>query len=115
VISGSQPATATLYGSDCSPLFEFGKRYRNTIRISPFSDAILIGGFGNLVGETDFWSLSQLKELGQMKAHCTVSVEWAPDGKHLMTGVLYERVKQDNELKIFLANGDLLLTKEFKN
>jgi translation initiation factor 2A len=37
VISGTQPATATLYDKDCNPLFEFGKRYRNTIRVCPFS------------------------------------------------------------------------------
>lgn len=37
VISGVQPATATLYDKNCQPLFEFGKRYRNTIRICPFS------------------------------------------------------------------------------
>lgn len=57
VISGKQPATATLYNKGGSPLFEFGKKFRNTIRICPFSNAVLIGGFGNLAGEVDFWSL----------------------------------------------------------
>lgn len=37
VISGVQPATATLYDKNCNPQFEFGKRYRNTIRVCPFS------------------------------------------------------------------------------
>ncbi len=61
VISGMQPATATLYSKDASPLFEFGKRYRNTIRFSPFSHAVLVGGFGNLAGEMDFWNLDDKK------------------------------------------------------
>ncbi len=60
VISGVQPATATLYDKDCNPLFEFGKRYRNTIRICPFSQCAMIGGFGNLTGEIDFWDLTNL-------------------------------------------------------
>jgi hypothetical protein len=42
-----------------------------------------------------------------------VTVEWAKNGKHFMTAVLYERVKVENELKIFLANGQQILTKTF--
>jgi uncharacterized protein with WD repeat len=49
--------------------------------------------------------LDNQKELGKTKSYCTVSVEWAADGKHLMTAVLWERVKVDNEFKIFKANG----------
>lgn len=59
---------------------EFGKRYRNTVRICPFSNSVLIGGFGNLVGEVDFWSLDSLKEIGKTKAYCSVGVEWAANG-----------------------------------
>lgn len=100
-----QPATATLYDKNCNPIFEFGKRYRNTIRICPFSNALLIGGFGNLAGEVDFWSLETQKEIGKTKAYCTVSVEWSPDSQHIMTAVTFDRVKMDNEIKIFKANG----------
>jgi len=96
-----QPATATLYDKNCNPVFEFGKRYRNTIRTNPFSNGLLIGGFGNLAGEVDFWNLEAHKEIGKTKAYCTVSVEWASDGKHILTSVLHERVKVDNEVKIF--------------
>jgi len=105
VISGTQPAVATLYDYDSNPLFEFGKRYRNTIRIDPFSNAAMIGGFGNLAGEIDVWSLDEHYELGKTKSYCTVGIEWSPNGTHFMTAVLYERVKVDNEIKIFLANG----------
>jgi uncharacterized protein with WD repeat len=37
VVSGMQPAVATLYDKNSNPLFEYGKRYRNTVRICPFS------------------------------------------------------------------------------
>jgi len=36
VVSGQQPATATMYNADGQPHFEFGKRFRNTIRLCPF-------------------------------------------------------------------------------
>jgi translation initiation factor 2A len=72
-----------------------------------------LGGFGNLAGEIDLWDIEAHKELGKTKAYCTVTVEWAKNGKHFMTAVLYERVKVDNELKIFLANGQQILTKTF--
>lgn len=96
VIAGNQPALATLYDKDCNPLFEFGKRYRNTIRVCPFSQLCLIGGFGNLKGDFDLWSLDSLEQVGKARADCAIGIEWAPDGKHLMTSVLFERVKVDN-------------------
>ena len=34
VISGMQPAESVLYDKDCKKVFEFGKKYRNTIRLT---------------------------------------------------------------------------------
>ena len=110
VISGTQPATATLYDKDCKPIFEFGKRYRNTIRICPFSQVAMIGGFGNLTGEIDFWSLENLKQIGTTKSYCAVDIEWAPDGQQLMTSVLYWRVKVDNAIHLFSPTGKKFLS-----
>jgi len=62
----------------------------------------------------DFWHLDSLKEIGNTKAYCSVGVEWAPDGRYLMTSVLHDRVKVDNEIKIFSATGKLLCSKSFK-
>ena len=106
-ISGTQPATTTMFDKNCNPVFEFGKRYRNTLRVCPFSSILLIGGFGNLAGEVDFWDLNGHKEIGKTKAYCSVKVEWSPDGKYVLGAVLYERVKVDNEVKIFSAMGTL--------
>ena len=95
-------------------MFEFGKRYRNTIRICPFSSLLLIGGFGNLAGEVDFWDLNSHKEVGKIKAYCTVSQEWSPNGKYIMCAVLHERVKVDNEIKFLSPGGQLLHTMSYK-
>lgn len=111
VITGVQPATATLYDKNCGPLFEFGKRYRNTIRVCPFSQVAMIGGFGNLTGEIDFWGLEKMNHIGKTKSYCAIDIEWAPDGIHLMTSVLYERVKVDNSVNLFTPSGKRLLGK----
>lgn len=66
-----------------------------------------------MAGEVDLWNLQSHKEIGKTKSYCTVSVEWAKDGKHFMTAVLHERVKVDNELKIFLGNGNQIVHKTF--
>lgn len=68
-----------------------------------------------MAGEVDFWNLATHKELGKVKAYCTVGVEWAPDGKHILSAVLYERVKVDNEIRVFQANGKLLCSKCYKD
>jgi len=61
----------------------------------------LIGGFGNLKGDMDFWVLDTLRELGNAAAYCSVTMEWSPNAKYLMSSVLHERVKVDNEINIF--------------
>lgn len=65
----------------------------------------LIGGFGSLTGEVDIWSLESFTEVGTAKSSCSIAIEWAPDGKTLMTAVYYERVKVDNKIDLFSANG----------
>lgn len=94
-------------------MFEFGKRFRSTIRICPFSSLAMIGGFGNLAGEIDFWDINSMKQVGKTTSHCAVGIEWAPDGKTLMTSVLHARVKVDNMVTLFEADGRKLLPSPF--
>jgi len=88
-----------MYNTDGQPHFEFGKRFRNTIRICPFSNSLMIGGFGNITkGEMDFWSLDQQKEINIAKAKfpCATKTQYSACGRYLLTSVLYERLKVDN-------------------
>ncbi len=74
----------------------------------------MIGGFGNLTGEMDFWDLTDLKQpnqIGKAKSYCTVGIEWAANGSQIMTSVLYERVRVDNMINIFTGTGERLLGK----
>lgn len=109
VIAGNQPAVATLYDKDCNALFEFGKRYRNSIYVCPFSQLCMIGGFGSLKGEMDFWSLDTLEQVGKARSDCAIGIEWAPDGKNMMTSVLFARVKVDNQINMYNGCGKKLL------
>lgn len=69
----------------------------------------MIGGFGNLKGEIDFWSIDSLEQVGKARSDCAIGIEFSPDGKLLMTSVLYERVKVDNMIQIFNACGKKVL------
>lgn len=44
-----------------------------------------------------------------------MGVEWAPDGKHVLSSVLYERVKVDNEFRVYNALGKIVCKQEFKD
>lgn len=69
----------------------------------------MIGGFGNLKGDIDFWDLEKMQEIGNSKSYCAVGTEWFPDGKNFFTAVLYERVKVDNEYRVISASGKTVM------
>lgn len=113
VISGSQPSTMTLYDREGKAKFEFGKQYRNTVRYSPLGHIVLMGGFGNLAGEMEFWDKDKMKQVSTCKAYCSVKNEWAPDGIHFSSAVLFPRVRVDNEITVFNYLGEKVATKSF--
>jgi len=101
-----------MYNADGQPTFEFGKRFRNTIKICPFSQLLIIGGFGNInKGEMDFYDFDTLKEIGKHRSPCATKQEWSACGRYLVTSVLHARLKVDNNFKIFRANGTQVLPK----
>lgn len=112
-ISGFMPAGTVLFTNDCVPKFEFGVHHRNTIRWSPFSRFILLGGFGNLSGEMEIWEASSLTKIGTCKSNSAVSCIWAPDARRILTGVLNPRLRVDNGYKIFKYTGELLNSVDF--
>eukprot|EP00357_Protocruzia_adherens_P002059 CAMPEP_0114983064 /NCGR_PEP_ID=MMETSP0216-20121206/6482_1 /TAXON_ID=223996 /ORGANISM="Protocruzia adherens, Strain Boccale" /LENGTH=529 /DNA_ID=CAMNT_0002344985 /DNA_START=161 /DNA_END=1750 /DNA_ORIENTATION=- len=108
ITSGFMPARTVMFNSDCEPVFEFGQHHRNTIRWNPFSRFLMIGGFGNLPGEMDFWDMTTKEKIGVGKASTAVSIEWGPDGRHLLTATLNPRMRVNNGYKIFKYTGELL-------
>jgi len=114
-ISGFMPAGSVLFTSECVPKFEFGQHHRNTIRWSPFSRYILVGGFGNLSGDMDIWEASTKQKIATFKSNSAVSCLWAPDGKRILTGVLNPRLRVDNAYKVFKYTGELLNSVDYSD
>uniref|UniRef100_A0A0G4IAD0 Eukaryotic translation initiation factor 2A n=1 Tax=Chromera velia CCMP2878 TaxID=1169474 RepID=A0A0G4IAD0_9ALVE len=92
--------------------------YRNTIAWSPMGTMVVVGGFGNLKGDLDFFfrdsEKKDMRRVKHMNAHQTVSCLWAPDGKHVSLAVLAPRRRVDNGYKIFDFNGALVAQRPFE-
>jgi len=52
------------------------------------------------------------KPIGSTRASCSVTLEWSPDGRRLLTSTIAPRLNVDNGWKIWRYNGDLLLHEE---
>lgn len=114
LIQGFQPAKTTLWVWDpevrkCEMVKVLAeKAHRNTVRWNDFGSMVCIAGFGNLAGEVDFFGRvndapNGLEKVSSCEASCTVSSEWAPDGRHLMAAVLAPRMRVDNGLSVWCA------------
>lgn len=112
LIRGFQPAQATLWqwngrSAVCMKVL-LEKAHRNTIRFNHFGSLVCLAGYGNLSGGMDFFgNLGDGKcnyvRVSSCQANCTVSAEWAPDGRHFLTAVLFPRMRVDNGLTIWQA------------
>lgn len=114
LINGYQPAKGTLWSWDdeerkASPVkILFDKGHRNTIRFNHFGSLVCIAGFGNLIGDIDFFRrLDDEKcdyvHASDCRADCTVSAEWSPDGRSFLTAVLAPRMRVDNGVSVWRA------------
>jgi uncharacterized protein with WD repeat len=58
---------------------------------------MIIGGFGNITkGEMDIYSLDGNREIGKTKSPCATRITWSACGRYILTCVLHERLKVDN-------------------
>jgi len=114
-ISGFMPAGSVLFTHECVPKFEFGVHHRNTIRWSPFSRFVCLGGFGNLSGDMEIWETSSLTKVGTCKSNSAVSCIWSPDARRILTGVLNPRLRVDNGYKVFKYTGELLNSVDYSS
>eukprot|EP00388_Colpodella_angusta_P002578 GDKJ01009017.1.p1 GENE.GDKJ01009017.1~~GDKJ01009017.1.p1 ORF type:complete len:1055 (+),score=299.82 GDKJ01009017.1:2-3166(+) len=85
------------------------KGYRNTVRWSPFGSCLVVGGYANLAGDTDFFYRDRDKKAmiksGSVNVHQTVLCEWCPSGKYFLTSAIFPRRRVDNCIKIFDTSG----------
>jgi translation initiation factor 2A len=106
------PAKATIFdAAKCEPKYQLGAGPHNTVRWNPFGRFVLLAGFGNLPGDMKFFDRKadgKYKLVGATRAACSVTAEWSPDGRRLLTATVAPRLNVDNGFKIWRYNGELL-------
>lgn len=83
ITAGTMPSHSTLYNSSGTAMYEFGAGYRNTISFAPHGRFVCLAGFGNLVGDMDFYDMNKYRKIGSASAHCTISCCWSPDSRYI--------------------------------
>ncbi|EGG21626.1 eukaryotic translation initiation factor 2A [Cavenderia fasciculata] len=112
VVCYGNPFQSTMFNAKGAPIIDFGSLPRNTVRFSPNGKLLMLGGFGNLQGDMDFWDLTKFKRVASTTAHCAVYTEWAADSVHLLTAVLSPRIRVDNGVKLFRYDGSIVFKQD---
>ncbi|KAJ3259073.1 hypothetical protein HK103_002960 [Boothiomyces macroporosus] len=107
VTYGTMPSKTTLFDHRASPIYHLEKAPRNTVKYSPTGRFFFVAGFGNLAGDMDVYERKSFKKVASIAASNSSACEWSPDGRHIMTSILYRRLKVDNGLKIWHYSGVL--------
>eukprot|EP00933_Yihiella_yeosuensis_P078103 TRINITY_DN8920_c4_g1_i1.p1 TRINITY_DN8920_c4_g1~~TRINITY_DN8920_c4_g1_i1.p1 ORF type:complete len:626 (+),score=147.33 TRINITY_DN8920_c4_g1_i1:194-2071(+) len=102
LLHGQLPCPATLHeGRKGQKRMDFGTSHRNTIRWNNFGKFFVLGGYGQLLGDTDFWDKGGKQNMGSTRMECCVVCGWAPDGRHFLTATTHPRMRVDNKIQIF--------------
>jgi len=115
LLHGDLPCKQTLHeGRKARTLVDFGRGHHNTIRWNNFGRFVVLGGFGQLVGDTEFWDKPGKQLLGSVRLECCVVSEWGPDGRYFLSATTAPRMRVDNKIQIRDYCGRLLQTMEFE-
>lgn len=108
LLHGDLPCNMNLHdGKKAKIKMEFGTGHRNTIRWNQFGRFVVLGGFGQLAGDVDFWDKTGRKKLGSLRMECCVVSGWAPDGRHFLGATTAPRMRVDNKIEIYDYCGNL--------
>eukprot|EP00405_Crypthecodinium_cohnii_P007288 CAMPEP_0206421924 /NCGR_PEP_ID=MMETSP0324_2-20121206/1744_1 /ASSEMBLY_ACC=CAM_ASM_000836 /TAXON_ID=2866 /ORGANISM="Crypthecodinium cohnii, Strain Seligo" /LENGTH=618 /DNA_ID=CAMNT_0053886125 /DNA_START=1 /DNA_END=1857 /DNA_ORIENTATION=- len=102
LLHGELPCRMTLHeGRKGSERMEFGRGHRNTIRWNPFGQFISCGGYGQLLGDTDFWDKRGKRLMGASRFETCVLSSWSPDGRQLLAATTAPRMRVDNKIVVY--------------
>lgn len=107
IIIGMLPAASKLYDGKTGKMVKdgnLGTSRRNTIRWSPFGRFFVVGGFGALPGDLDFYDRPSGETLCSFRASLTVGCQWSPDGRHFLTCTTAPRMNEDNQISVWGYN-----------
>lgn len=122
LIRGFQPSHVTLWKWDhntstitqLQTLLE--KSHRNTVKWNPFGNLVLLAGFGNLAGDMDVFGTTRdsdvMAKVCCAQANCTVTAEWSTDGIHILTAVLFPRMRVENGFTLLNALTGKIVAKQ---
>lgn len=114
VVYGYMPAKATIFNLRGAVVHSFGSLHRNTIRFSPHGRFLLVCGFGNLSGYVDIYDTEKKFNLIRSFQAPSPSVcEWSPDGRFMLMATTSPRLRVDNAVYIYHANGDMIHCEEY--
>jgi len=117
IIVGMMPATTKLYSGKTGKLVTdgvLGTSRRNTLRWNPFGRFLVVGGFGALPGDLDFYERVSGETICSFRAALTVDCGWAPDGRHFLCCTTTPRMNEDNKIVIFSYTGEQVLKLDFR-
>lgn len=115
LLHGQLPCTMALHdGKKGQKRMDFGQGHRNTIRWNQFGRFFVMGGHGQLVGDTDFWDKPGKKLLGSVRMECCVVCGWAPDGRHFLGATTAPRMRVDNKIVVYDYCGSQLASLPFE-
>lgn len=102
MLHGDLPCNMELHeGRKGQKTTDFGRAHRNTVRWNNFGRFLVCGGFGQLLGDTDFWDKTGKKQLGAARLDCCVVSSWSPDGRHFLAATTAPRMRMDNKIVIY--------------
>jgi len=115
LLHGDLPCTMKIHdGKKAGMKMEFGSGHRNTIRWNSFGRFVVLGGFGQLVGDVDFWDRTGKQKMGSIRMECCVTCGWAPDGRHFLSATTSPRMRVDNKIELWDYCGNRLCTMGFE-
>jgi len=115
LLHGDLPCVISLHeGKKGSKRMEFGRGHRNTIRWNTFGRFFMVGGFGQLLGDTDFWDKPGKQPLGSTRMECCVVSAFGPDGRTFLTATTAPRMRVDNKIQLFDYGGNVMCTLPFE-
>lgn len=113
VTYGFMPAKATMFDLKGEPVFDFGTGPRNQALFNPQSNILMIGGFGNLRGKIEMWSVEKKVKVSEFEAPDSTMVSWCPDGQRFLTTTTAPRLRVGNGYKVWHYSGALQHEKAF--
>jgi len=112
-VYGFMPARVTLFSDSLKVLHELPGGALNTARWNPFGRFLALAGFGNLPGDVsllDRKADGKCKPMAETRLANSVSIEWSPCGRALLTATTAPRLQVDNGFRVVRYTGEVLFT-----